>query len=734
MLQVGSPVSRIPASVHVLPPATQSIRQPEPQTDSDRISPAAAVAAAAGLLAAWLVTLDLLLGGLMFGAHLGSPSTGLPLFAVDAAGLAAYFALLFVPAALIHAAASRAISHLKAESAWRLSFAAPLVGLSLLFIRLGVGDGNPRVGEEGGRLVTALLVAAVLAPVPLLRLLRRPAISAPGRLAMLGMLLPASAGLAAVAAGSLVGSGRDREVRLLEIAVVAAWATAFALLSLSRRARQPLMRRPGLRRLSVLSLLFCGIPVLICAGRSLAHGGSGAGRGPSIVLVTFDAMRADRLSLYGGRVPAPHFQALAADGVTFDESRSQAPHTVASMTSLFSSLFPGQLPHSRRASNPARGCMIPAAHETLAEALAARGYATCAITANWTLGPQTGVLQGFSETVVMDHDWRRRNLFSQVLPGLEAVVQSAVRRPERANLMDSSTVALRYLRRFLDHHSRGPFFVWLHVMNPHDPYAPPMKYRRRLLRGDGPWPVFAPHDPSVGTPTDSQIRGGSVYLAEATRRYISDLYDCEVAHADDVLGRIRSAVEEKVGARPVIWCVTADHGEEFWDHGSYYHGHSLYDELVHVPLLISAPGAARGLRISQPVASMDVMPTLFELCRVPVPLKYEGHSLAAAVTSGKPPSPEPVFSDSNIYYEPAEAVTADGYKLVRHRVTKRLELFDLGKDPREQRNLESLRPEVAKRLARLLDKWDARAVPTGQAASAGGYEEDIRRLEALGYL
>ena len=116
-------------------------------------------------------------------------------------------------------------------------------------------------------------------------------------------------------------------------------------------------------------------------------------------------------------------------------------------------------------------------------------------------------------------------------------------RRKSACLMDASLVIPKYLPRFLSRHSGRPFFVWLHFMDPHDPYAPPPEYRAGIVRDTGPWPVFAPHDPTVGTPTDTPIRAGNVYLDAAAREYISDLYDAEIAYADEVFGEAQRLVD-----------------------------------------------------------------------------------------------------------------------------------------------------------------------------------------------
>jgi hypothetical protein len=162
-------------------------------------------------------------------------------------------------------------------------------------------------------------------------------------------LLPASVVLAALAVASLAADAGTRRVRVMLLASVVSWVALFAVAFLAYWRRRSRARPPQLGRLWILAVLFWGLPALVSARHAISHGAAGAGDGPSIVLVTFDAMRADRLSLYGGRVPTPNFEALARESVAFDQARSQAPRTVASMTSMFSSLYPGELPHGRQA-------------------------------------------------------------------------------------------------------------------------------------------------------------------------------------------------------------------------------------------------------------------------------------------------------------------------------------------------------------------------------------------------
>lgn len=704
-------------------------------SDANAQSPGAraplSVAAAALSLACLLFTLDLLLGALIVGAHLDAVVTGPPQLLVGALGLAVYCALLLCTSLVIYGAAGMLRVDADQGRAWHVSLGVPVAALGVLLVGLGVGH-ESIPAWVGGYWVTASLTLAIAASVALLPRLRLTATRVPGRLMLYSLLSAVVVWTALDALGSFDLALGTRRARLLQIALACAWAAAFSIACLLRQARPLRLGIPASVRLLIMCALFCLVPALVIGTHGRSRQRQTDAPGPNLVLITFDAMRADRLALYGGRVPTPQFAALAADGVVFEQARSQAPTTVPSMLSLFASRFPSELASGEWGVSASYA--IPDAATSLAEALREKGYATYAVAANYALGGHTGILQGFSDHVVMNHLARRRNVFSQELPALEALTHYVTKRPEHACLMDTSQVVLRHLRGFLRSHSRGPFFVWLHFMDPHDPYAPPDRHRPGLVRREGPWPVFAPHDASVGTPTFLTMRSGHDVLSPAEREYVSDLYDAEIAYADELLGQMRAAVAEASGRRPVIWCVSADHGEEFWEHGNCGHGQSLYDELVRVPLVIAAPDAHRGLRASHTVGLIDVMPTLWELCGLGVPEEHRGTSLADTIAGEARPSASPVFSERNAHYEPLEAVVVDGHKLVRGMLSDRLELFDLDTDPGEQHDRAAQQPETVDQLADLLAQWRSRLRPAGSPVSVESQQEQLDRLKALGYL
>ena len=692
--------------------------------------PSLSIVIAAALALACLVTvLDMLAGSLVMGAHLDAAVTGPPLLLVDLLGVVGYFVVILAVSLVFRGVAHSLPLLRETADPEILGLAVPVAAFGLLLIGLRVGQ-DWRPGFVGGSWVTASLVVAVAFIVVLVSVVHRAAARAPGWLVVTSLLFVIvmwSALGSAEAVRLPLGSRRAHVVRL---ALAMGWAFAFVLISvLQKRGLARPRGRPYARALAA-GIAFTAVPLLFAAVRAAPRGTQASADAPNIVLITFDAMRADRLSLYGGPVPAPQFEALARDGVVFERAYSQSPATMASVPSMFSSLYPSELPSGGSKTSFA----IPKTSQVLAEALQERGYATYAVVANYALCQATGVLRGFSKQVLLYHRAQQCNVFSLVLPAAGAVVQSVVRRPQHECLPDTSQTVLRYSREFVGRPSRRPFFLWLHFMDPHDPYAPPARYRSGLVHHKGRWPIIAGLEPSLDTPTVQRVLSGHLLLTAEDRGYIEDLYNAEIAYADDLLGEVRSIVQENSPSREVVWCVTADHGEEFWDHDKWGHNHSLYGELLHVPLLIAAPETPRGVRVANPVGLIDVVPTLWSLSGLPPAQEHRGTNLRPLMAGEARDSSRPVFSDKNGEYEPLEAVVVGDMKLIRHLDGRIVGLFDLVNDRLEQRNLAQQQPEVVNRLAHVLDRWRSGLAPIGPPVSAEEQREQMERLRSLGYL
>jgi arylsulfatase A-like enzyme len=405
----------------------------------------------------------------------------------------------------------------------------------------------------------------------------------------------------------------------------------------------------------------------------------------SVFLVLFDSLRADHLGCYGYTRPtSPCIDSLAASGVLFQSASSCAPWTLPSLGSILSSLPPEGHGAGRGRDSPMRED-VP----NLACEFRRAGYFTKAYSANPMLSASYGTDRGFREA-----SWP---------------------------FVDADTVAGR-ICAWLNSHRREPFFLVVFILDPHHPYSPPKDFRERFARNAGSARVS-------DTFGDIQLaRTGA--LTPEERIAVVDLYDAEIAWADRALGSILAALRSSGAAARTVVVVAADHGEEFWDHGGFYHGHSLYDELLHVPLIVSAPRLhpVRS-KVRQPVSLLDVAPTLLELAGLPVPSRMQGKSLTPLIKGHAVPHFCP--SSSVRYADELRALRTGNLKVIATPLGQAIALYDLAADPRETTNLLPGRQATADSLVEVLM---SHIPPETDAPAAVPDEETREALNALGYL
>ena len=275
-------------------------------------------------------------------------------------------------------------------------------------------------------------------------------------------------------------------------------------------------------------------------------------------------------------------------------------------------------------------------------------------------------------------------------------------------------------------------------MDPHSPYDPPARYREAT----GPWPLWAPSDPDWGTP-QIEKDGRSLDVAPDEKRYAKSLYEGEIRYVDEQIGRLTEELARLGRLDDTFVCVTADHGEEFWDHGWVMHGQSLYEDQVRVPLIIAGPGLENGV-IEEPISAVDLMPTLTELVGLLPSEEWRGMSWAAALKEGNSPDAvRPVFAQATYIeaVEPLQMVVSEDRKLIRGSGSGRLELYNVTNDPSESRNIFEQENEQHAELAGMLDQWldsfestFADSPSSGEAADEEEVHETIENLRALGYI
>ena len=408
-----------------------------------------------------------------------------------------------------------------------------------------------------------------------------------------------------------------------------------------------------------------------------------AGRGvpkPNVVLVTLDTTRADHLGCYGyAGARTPNLDAIARGGVLFAQAASVAPLTQPAHSSIMTGMYPTF--HGVRINgNTALG----QEQKTIAEALRERGYATGAFIGAFVLDGRWGLNQGFQ--VYDDHFDLEKHKHLDL---------GSVQRP--ANEVVDSALA------WLEDRKREPFFAWVHLYDPHTPYEPP-------------------------EPFLSQFGAGGM----------AGLYDGEIAFMDQQLGRLVSWLQTNALDEKTVLVIMGDHGEGLGRHGEGTHGFFVYDDTVHVPLLMAAPlPGLHGRRVETQVSAVDIYPTLLGLAGIDVTARVQGRSLvpllldpreaAAEYAYGESMTPSLQFGWSSLHY-----LRTPRYKLIK---APRPELYDLSVDPAEETNVYAGKPDVARDLMSRLDRLmedTGRGAPAPAAADLD--KKTLESLAALGYI
>jgi choline-sulfatase len=418
------------------------------------------------------------------------------------------------------------------------------------------------------------------------------------------------------------------------------------------------------------------------------------GNTPPVILVIVDTLRADRLGLHGyGRNTSPLLDRLAEEMVVFENAYSQAPNTPPSVASILTSLYPSSHHFT------GNGDRIPEAALTLAEMLHAAGYRTGAFVDAGFLRERFGMSQGFE-------------IYDDEGGGLDAM--------------------LPRVRLWLDAEQDRPFFLLLHTYDVHVPYEKtPEPYRNAFVEHR--------YTGELESRQLEEIRMGRLKhsLTPEETRHFSDLYDGGILHMDAVLGKFLEELRERKILDRAVVVISSDHGEEFMEHGSVLHD-KLYRTVTHVPLLLRLPeGEAAGLRRTDVVETIDIAPTVLDAVGVPAHTGMQGESLLRLIR-GANSSFEGAVGE--LTWDPhTTGFYAGRYHLMSNPQVGRIELYDVGSDPMEQRNLADSNEQ---QVVLLQDKLRVRL----ENAAARGYllstdttaeeldEESKQSLRELGYL
>lgn len=563
-----------------------------------------------------------------------------------------------------------------------------------------------------------------------------------GALALAGSLSAGIASLSIIEARmALVGAPPGLLVRSILWTLLAAGCAAVAAVVTAAADRIALheaaILRHGQRALAAI-LLLCLIPVvrffatewrwtLPGTGSTMARATSGT---PNVVVVSIDTIRADHVGR-SARGPSltPNLDRIADDGIAFTNAFTTSPWTLPAMASFFTGLVPHRH-HAGATTNgrdPLARSALPVSVWTMTSALRQLGLRTQAIVTNPYLALAYGLGGSFdsfqnlsieSELFVGSRDTTLMRLVTTALP---AIVST-----DRGGAVSDRAVG------WLDAHGTdAPFFLWVHYVDPHAPYSAGGRSRNKSFRGDsvlGDAP--AGPEPLLTSPDVARLRSGEIRLNAQERDTVRALYADEIRGVDEAAGRVIQALD-RLGLRDsTLVVVVGDHGEEFWEHGGVEHGHTVYDEVLRVPLIMRWPGhLPAGRRVDSLCRITDVAPTVLDLLGAPVPPDLDGTSLVGVV-QGTDHAERTLVAENMLFSEERVGIRTDAWKYVRW-ATGKSEAYDLTHDPGEQRDV-AADPVVRARLDALLPAASLGAAAAGEAPPP--HARDAESLRKLGYI
>jgi len=421
----------------------------------------------------------------------------------------------------------------------------------------------------------------------------------------------------------------------------------------------------------VLLLALTGLLLACLAG--CRQQGSGP---PSILLVTLDTTRADRIGAYGrDGARTPTLDRLARQGILFERAIAPTPITLPSHASILTGVYPTA--HGVR--DNAVFALAPEAR-LVSEVLAERGWRTAAFVGSFVLHPRFGLDQGFE-------------VYHSPQPTREPTRDLYVERPA-GEVVDDALAWLSGLA------AGERFFVWLHFFDPHMPYEPPPAWR----------------EPSLHP------------------------YEGEIGFCDAQLGRLLEALEETGRARNLLVAVTADHGESLGQHGEETHGVFIYQATLHVPLILSGEpvARARGQRVGHAVSTIDLPATLLALAGIPTDELPDSHAPRLVARDGTPRRPDAeraIYIESLLPYHSFRwhafrGLVWRGHELIEGR---RPELYALDEASGEKRDRAGEAPELLERMREMLGRLSERHAPLAWSQGRGLAAGEDALLRALGY-
>jgi len=448
-----------------------------------------------------------------------------------------------------------------------------------------------------------------------------------------------------------------------------------------------------------MTVLGTGLALLAAGNRLHSHHRADNEKRPSAILIVVDTLRADHLSSYGYvRKTTPHIDALAGEAFLYKNAFAHAPWTTPSIASLFTSRYPAALGFLGEEPVELDGSFV-----TLAEVFKHNGYSTKAIVSHDFIGTKLKFDRGFDS---YDQTSAR---------GYGYISSAAV-----------TDAALGYAGE----HVRDEFFLFLHYFDPHFDY---------VLHPEFDYDPDYRGDIRSGEFKDSLLAKGPS-MSDEDRRHLVALYDSEIRYTDEHIGRLLDGLKRLGLYDSSLIILTSDHGEEFAERPDRWIGHTkkLYQDLIHVPLIVKIPNGAKGLEVEEPVGLIDVMPTVVARLDLKTPRAYACAGRRVDLVGKAGPESRPVYSETTRWAR-LQSVTWKNWKFIYDRQRDAQELYDLSADPDETRNLAEDCPAVSRDFRALLWSWRAETAKARLGLKLAPKvplfdEAEKARLRSLGYI
>jgi len=453
---------------------------------------------------------------------------------------------------------------------------------------------------------------------------------------------------------------------------------------------------------------------------------------PNIILITIDTLRADSLSCYGNNlIKTSNIDSLAVDGILFEKAISQSPWTTPSVASILTGLYPSTHKAGEiiwNGSEKRWGRIIPSI-PTMAKILSENGYLTSAIVTNLWLDKKFGFADGFTyfENLDLEPNTEARTLSLFCFKFYKERKYSSFYTP--ANIVTNKA------NRFLENHGKNQIFLWIHYIDPHDSYSPPEKYKKnlnyqgKLLNED------------LKNSID-RIKAGALNLNLEDKNYLKLLYNAEIKFVDDEIGKLIQKLKDLDILDSSIIILTSDHGEEFWEHGFVQHGHTLFNELLHVPLIFNF-NEKSGLNkkiIKEQVRLIDIFPTILDILKINYKGPAHGDNLMPLIL-GTNCYDRALISEYMHYYEEKKALIDNSYKYIYFTESQKRELYNLQNDSAELKDIHKQLPEITSsmhnQLMKLLEDSErlSKTLSKNEKIKPPELSQEFRqKLKALGYI